>query len=85
MNRESQIDRAVLRYLDQLDGGATVEALIHASVGLQIEPRPSLAEFSARLRHCDQQGWIIGVHSRVLDKMKWSLADAGKAALMEMR
>jgi hypothetical protein len=86
--REQRITKAVLGFLDQLDGGQAVESLMHAESQTALrnagQPGPSLAEFDQVLRHCDREGWIIGVPAKVTRQMKWCLSDAGRAALTEL-
>lgn len=87
--REATIAKAILGFLDRLDGGQAIETIIHASVQTDLrnhgEPAPSLREMQAALLICDQRGWITGVAARVTKQMKWSLSDEGKAALLEMQ
>jgi hypothetical protein len=87
-DRDQQIIKAILSFLDKLDGGQAVEVMIHASAQTDLRNRgeaaPSLREFEASLLICDQRGWATGLRSRVTRQMKWSLSDEGKAALLEM-
>lgn len=86
--RTLQIVKAILSFLDKLDGAQAVETIMHASAQTTLrnagEPAPSLAEFNEALLVCDQHGWIIGIAAKVTKRMKWSLSDTGKAALVEM-
>jgi hypothetical protein len=86
--RELSILKALLTFLDGLQGGQVVEPIMHASVQTSLrnqgEMAPSLAEFNRAVLDCDRRGWIIGVPSRVTKQMKWSLSDEGRAALVEL-
>lgn len=86
--RQSEICQGILVCLDRIAGGQLVEVIIHADVQTQFRNRaanpPSLSEFNAALVICDQRGWIIGVNSQIKNKMKWSISDFGKAALLQM-
>jgi hypothetical protein len=86
--RELLIIKAILTFLDWLDGGQAVEPLIHAAAQTALrnqgESAPSLAELRACVVTCDQRGWVTGVAAKVTRQMKWSLSDEGKAALLEL-
>ena len=87
--RELVIIKAILTFLDRLNGGQAVEALIHASAQTALrnqgETAPSLTELQECLVICDQQGWVMGVASRDTKRMKWSLVDEGRAALLRLK
>ncbi len=87
--RDQQIVKGILGFLDKLRGGQSIETIIHAHVQQQMrfagEPPASLAEFQGCLVLCDQRGYILGVSAKVTQQMKWSLSDEGKAALIELR
>jgi hypothetical protein len=89
MTQRSQIiQKSILSFLNRLDGGQAVEAVVHAAVLSEMsrsgEVAPSIAEMDAAFRRLDDCRWILGVHSRVFGLMKWSITDAGVAALLEM-
>jgi len=86
--RETTITKAILTLLNRLDGAQAIELIIHASVQTDMrnqgDTAASLREFEGALRNCDQNGWVIGVAAKVTKQMKWSISDAGRAALMEL-
>ena len=86
--RTLRIAKAILTTLDRVSPAQLVETIIHADAQTQLrnagETAPSLSEFNVALVTADQRGWITGVSARVTGQMKWSLSDAGKAALLEM-
>lgn len=87
--RQSEIILAILICLDRVAPTQLVEAIIHADVQTQLRNRaknsPSLSEFNPALVICDQRGWIIGIESGVRGRMKWSISDQGRAALIELQ
>lgn len=85
--RELLIAKAILTFLNRLDGAQAVETIIHASVQTEFrnngEAAPSLKEFSPVIDQCDKRGWITGIAARITKQMKWSISDQGRAALTE--
>ena len=77
--REQQIIKALLGFLDKLNGAQSIETIIHAHVQTTLrndgEAAPSLAEFNACLMTCDKRGWIVGSPAKITTQMKWELAD----------
>jgi hypothetical protein len=86
--REAAIVKAILTFLNRLDGGQAVETIIHASAQTEFRNRgeaaPSFKEMSEALKTCDQRGWVTGVAAKITKQMKWSLSDEGRAALLEI-
>jgi len=64
--RELLIIKAILTFLDRLDGGQAVEAVIHAAAQTALrnqgEHAPSLAELRGCVVTCDQRGWVTEIH-----------------------
>jgi len=82
-DREQLIITTLLRCLDRLEGGPALETILHAAVNLNLKPPALLSEFEWALRVCESRRWIQGLRTR-LGNVKWSLTDAGKAALYEL-
>lgn len=85
--RDVQICKAILTALNRVDG-QLAEPIIHADVREQFKERgaaqPSVEEFALNLIFCNDRRWIVGVAGKISGRMKWSLRDEGKAALLEM-
>jgi hypothetical protein len=86
--RELDIIKGTLICLSRVAPGMLVEAIIHADVSAQLRNRnqnaPSLTEFNRALVVSDQKGWITGIESQVVGRMKWKITDEGLLALEEM-
>lgn len=82
--RDSQIVKAILDEMHDLDAGQTTESLMHAGVNLRLTAPASLMEFNAALNICDTRGWLTGVQSKFTGR-KWNINDAGEAARLEIK
>ena len=83
--RELRIIKALLQILHNLDGTQIAEAVLHAEVNLHVTPTASLAEFDGAVKVADDNRWITVVQSKFGAGRKFTLSDAGEAALLEMR
>jgi len=82
--REYKIVKALLRVLHNLDGVQIAEAVLHAEVNLHVTPTASLAEFDGAVAVADSNRWITVVQAKFGAGRKFTLSDAGEAALLEM-
>jgi hypothetical protein len=84
--REQKILKAVLAFLHALDRAQATDLVIAANAFGEAfgTPKPSVGELAAVLAMCDAQGFVTGVAARFGGKMKWSISDAGEAALLEL-
>ena len=83
--REFKIIKALLGVLHNLDGAQIAEAVLHAEVNLHVTPTASLAEFDGAVTVADANRWVVVVQSKFGSGRKFTLSDAGEAALLEMR
>ena len=87
-DRAFQIDKAVLSYLESLEGAPALEAIIHGALGgmfrKQNLPAPSLQEMDQAFVRLNTKRQVIGLPSAVRGSMKWSITDAGRAVLIQM-
>lgn len=87
-DRAFQIDKAVLAYLESIEGAPALEAIIHGAVGgmfqKQSQPRPSLQEMDQSFARLNSKRQVIGLPSAVKGSMKWTITDAGRAVLIQM-
>lgn len=83
--RQQEIIKALLQVLSDMDGHQLAETVLHAEVTLRLAKSATLAEFNDALHVADNNGWVIGVHSRFGKGRLWNLSDAGEAARLEMR
>lgn len=83
--REQLILRAILLALKDAGAGRQMtDPVLHATAALKV-PNLILDEFEEQLRRAETERWIHGIRSQVTGNVKWSLSDAGRAALKELQ
>lgn len=82
-NRQKNLLRLGLKFLDQLDGGMVLETILRAGVSSLARPRALESELDEFISRAESEKWILGVRTR-FGEVKWKLSDAGKAALLEL-
>jgi len=76
--------KRLLMALETRDGIPLVDTILHAEVGLNIDPPVRLTEFELLIGHADSHGWLRTITNQVTGKSKYAINDAGRNAILDL-
>jgi hypothetical protein len=78
------IKAEILRVLDQCRGMLVPEPTLLNEVRLSAVPTPTVTEFYGALKELDSGRMVTSVRPQLGGPVKWTLTEAGKAALADL-